>query len=124
MLTPIIITLALILVVVLVILSVILIRAGNLPSQALSEVEADREQVREQAAADVDEGERLRAIALQRREHGYIPDAATQLERDTLVDGFAARMQLSGLAMPDSLRELLGYLTKDELEHLVDSWRT
>lgn len=65
-------------------------------------------------------GERLRSVALDRMRNGYQPDGATQFERRLLVDGIAMRFQAAGSSMPDSFRELLEFLTVDELRETIE----
>ncbi|MBQ9917125.1 MAG: hypothetical protein IJO71_07995 [Microbacterium sp.] len=65
-------------------------------------------------------GERLRSVALDRMQNGYRPDGDTQFERRLLVDGIAMRFQAAGSSMPDSFRELLGFLTVDELREAIE----
>lgn len=65
-------------------------------------------------------GERMRSVALHRMQNGYQPDGATQFERRLLVDGIAMQFRAAGTSMPDSFRELLEFLTVDELRETIE----
>ena len=85
-------------------------------------------QVQKQVEANVESakkgeevGARLRAVALERQKAGYEPDPTTQFERTLLIDGLAVQMQRVNVELPDSYRQLLNYLTIEELQEAVDA---
>ena len=95
--------------------AIFIYRITRIPEQIIEHAQAQHEQAESQAAATQDRGSALREVALHRMKTGYIPDPDTAFERQIAIDGMAIALQAAGLTMPDSLRQLLDYLTLDEL---------
>ena len=65
-------------------------------------------------------GTRLRAVALERQKSGFVPDPVTEFERTLMIDSLAMKMKQVNIEMPVSYRQLLNYLTIEELQESLD----
>ena len=68
-----------------------------------------------------DVASRLRDVALERQKSGFVADPTTEFERNLKIDGLAMMLQSQNIQMPDSLRQLLSFLTVDELQEMLDA---
>lgn len=98
---------------------VFIYRMALIPEQIIEQAQEEQQRAAAEAAVTRDRAFAHREIALGRMKAGYIPDPATAFERQLAIDGMAMAFQSAGLTMPDSLRQLLNYLTVDELREAL-----